>query len=130
MKKSSPMRVTVGCSCLLLVGGLLFCAVRADEPADPEPKPPLGLPPVYFPDDNLWSTAKAELGRLLYFDKRLSSDGTVYTLMDEEHDQRRDSLTEFRKAAIEHMAHIVRVNGTLSEVSGQKAIFVQGYLKK
>ena len=60
----------------------------------------------------------------------VTKDGTVYTLMDEEHDQRRDRLTEFRKAAIEYMAHIVRVSGTYSEVAGQKAIYVQGYLKK
>jgi cytochrome c peroxidase len=39
--------------------------------------PPLGLPPVPWPEDNPYSQKKAELGRLLYFDKRLSSDGTV-----------------------------------------------------
>ena len=60
----------------------------------------------------------------------LQEDGSVYMLIDEEHDQRRDGLTDFRKQAIEHMAHIVRVNGTLAEVAGQKAIYVQGYLKK
>lgn len=60
----------------------------------------------------------------------LQEDGSVYMLIDEEHNQRRDGLTEFRKQAIENMAHIVRVNGTLTEVAGQKAIYVQGYLKK
>ncbi len=60
----------------------------------------------------------------------LQEDGSVYMLIDEEHDQRRDGLTDFRKQAIEHMAHIVRVNGTLTEVAGQKAIYVQGYLKQ
>lgn len=44
---------------------------------DAEPEPPLGLPPVYYPEDNPYTKAKAELGRLLYFDKRLSSDSTV-----------------------------------------------------
>lgn len=45
-----------------------------DEP----PVPPLGLLPVIFwPEDNPYSAAKAELGRLLYFDTRLSSDNTV-----------------------------------------------------
>lgn len=44
---------------------------------DEEPEPPLGLPPVYYPDDNLYSKDRAALGKLLYFDKRLSSDGTV-----------------------------------------------------
>ena len=60
----------------------------------------------------------------------LTKDGGVFMLIDEEHDQRRDGLTEMRKQAIEHMAHIVKVKGTLTNVSGQKAIYVQGYLKK
>lgn len=59
----------------------------------------------------------------------LTSDGSLYMLIDEEHNARRDGLTEFRKQAIEHMAHIVTVNGSLSEVQGMKAIYVQGYLK-
>ena len=42
-----------------------------------EPQAPLGLPAIFWPDDNLYSDDKVELGRLLYFDKRLSSDGTV-----------------------------------------------------
>ena len=46
------------------------------QAADP-PKPPLGLIPVIWPQDNPYTPAKAELGRYLYFDKRLSSDGTV-----------------------------------------------------
>src|SRR5260370_36190730 len=41
------------------------------------PQPPLGLPPVFWPDDNPYTAAKAELGKLLFFDKRLSSDGSV-----------------------------------------------------
>lgn len=39
--------------------------------------PPLGLPPIPWPQDNPYSKEKAELGRLLYFDKRLSSDQTI-----------------------------------------------------
>jgi len=60
----------------------------------------------------------------------LTSDGGVYTLMDEEHDPRRDGLTEFRKAAAELMAQVVTVNGTLTDVEGQKALYVQGFLAK
>jgi|SRR5581483_261614 len=41
------------------------------------PKPPLGLIPVIWPQENPYTADKAELGRYLYFDKRLSSDGTV-----------------------------------------------------
>src|SRR5690349_7656701 len=44
--------------------------------ADP-PKPPLGLIPVIWPQDNPYSPEKVELGRYLYFDKRLSSDNSV-----------------------------------------------------
>jgi cytochrome c peroxidase len=38
---------------------------------------PLGLPPVHWPEKNPFSWAKVELGRKLFFDKRLSSNGTV-----------------------------------------------------
>jgi cytochrome c peroxidase len=41
------------------------------------PKPPLGLPAVIWPEDNPYTPEKAELGWLLYFDKRLSSDHSV-----------------------------------------------------
>ena len=60
----------------------------------------------------------------------LLQDGTVYMLIDEEHDPRRDGLTDLRRELIDHMADVVTVNGTLSEVEGQKAIYVQGSLKK
>ncbi len=38
---------------------------------------PLGLLPVQWPEDNPYSAEKAELGKLLYFDKRLSADNTI-----------------------------------------------------
>lgn len=38
---------------------------------------PLGLPQIPWPEDNSYSKKKAELGRLLYFDKRVSADGTI-----------------------------------------------------
>jgi cytochrome c peroxidase len=41
------------------------------------PKVPLGLPAVPIPDDNPMTPEKVELGKLLYFDKRVSKDGTV-----------------------------------------------------
>jgi cytochrome c peroxidase len=44
--------------------------------ADP-PKVPLGLPPFQWPADNPYSAEKVELGKLLYFDKRLSADDSV-----------------------------------------------------
>jgi cytochrome c peroxidase len=45
--------------------------------ADPVVEVPLGLLPIRFPKDNPYTPAKRELGRLLYYDKRLSADGTV-----------------------------------------------------
>jgi cytochrome c peroxidase len=41
------------------------------------PRVPLGLIPVQWPEDNPYSVEKVELGRLLYFDKRLSADNSV-----------------------------------------------------
>jgi hypothetical protein len=60
----------------------------------------------------------------------LLQDGTIYTLMDEEHDPRRDGLTDLRKELIENMANVVTVHGTFTDVDGQKAIYVQGSVVK
>lgn len=49
-------------------------------PTGPTPltvETPLGLEPVPIPEDNTMSVEKVALGRQLYFDKRLSADGTV-----------------------------------------------------
>jgi hypothetical protein len=60
----------------------------------------------------------------------LTEDGNLYMLMEEEHDPRRDGLTDFRKAATEHVAHIMEVTGTQAAYAGYKALYVTGYLKK
>ncbi len=60
----------------------------------------------------------------------VTQDGSVYMLIDEEHDPRRDGLTNFRQFAVDNMAYVVKVNGTLTKVDDQKALYVQGYLKK
>jgi hypothetical protein len=60
----------------------------------------------------------------------LAKDGTLYMLMEEEHDPRRDSLTDFRKTAIEHAGHIMEVTGTNWNHGGYKALYVTGYMKK
>jgi hypothetical protein len=60
----------------------------------------------------------------------LAEDGTMYMLMEEEHDPRRDGLTDFRKAAIEHAGHIMEVSGTAAQHGGYRALYVHGYLKK
>lgn len=59
---------------VLLVG--IGAQLRGGNDRDP-PKPPLGLPEIIWPEDNEYSPEKAELGRLLYFDTRLSADKTV-----------------------------------------------------
>ncbi len=59
----------------------------------------------------------------------LTQDGTLYMLMPEEHDPRRDGGVDARASASDHMGHIVEVNGTEASVSGYRAIYVQG-LKK
>jgi hypothetical protein len=60
----------------------------------------------------------------------LTKDGSLYMLMEEEHDPRRDGLTNFRQAAVEHAGHIMEVTGTQSEHAGYKALYVTGFMKK
>src|SRR5947208_3275011 len=55
----------------------LVAAFAADKKPGSEVTVPLGLLPVQWPKDNPYSKEKVELGRLLYFDRRLSADGTV-----------------------------------------------------
>ena len=51
----------------------------AGEPTFPKdgPKIPAGLVPIFWPKDNSYTPEKAELGWLLYFDKRLSADQSL-----------------------------------------------------
>ncbi|MGH7138184.1 MAG: cytochrome-c peroxidase, partial [Pirellulales bacterium] len=58
---------------VLVMAGL----VSAQEFGEKPPKPPLGLPNAFWPEDNPYTKEKAELCWLLYFDKRLSSDKSV-----------------------------------------------------
>ena len=60
----------------LLLGALVGQAAPPARAASP-PAPPLGLPPVIWPADNPYSAARVELGRNLFFDPRLSSNGKV-----------------------------------------------------
>ncbi len=50
---------------------------KPDEPAAALPEVPLGLLPLPVPDDNPLTPEKVELGKMLYFDTRLSKDGTI-----------------------------------------------------
>jgi hypothetical protein len=59
----------------------------------------------------------------------LDENGRIYLLMEEEHHPRRDGQTDLRSAAIENMGNVVTVNGTASTVSGQRALYVSGFVK-
>ena len=59
----------------------------------------------------------------------LTQNGTLYMLMPEEHDPRRDGGVDAKASAADHMGHIVEVNGTEASVGGYRAIYVQGLTK-
>ena len=59
------------------VGTLVLAAFVFAAPPVAPPNPPLGLLKVAWPADNPYSVEKVALGKLLYFDKRLSADDTV-----------------------------------------------------
>jgi cytochrome c peroxidase len=62
-----------------IVVGVLAIGDRAarSAPVAGSVAAPLGLPPVPVPADNPMSAEKVELGKMLYFDTRVSKDGTV-----------------------------------------------------
>jgi hypothetical protein len=60
----------------------------------------------------------------------LTENGTLYMLMEEEHDPRRDGLGIFRQAAVDHAAHVMEVTGTVFSHNGYNAMYVRGFLKK
>lgn len=62
---------------LTLVSLVGLQSLNTSDLQDLPPPVPLGLQPVPWPKENPYSKKKAELGHLLYFDKRLSGDGTV-----------------------------------------------------
>lgn len=63
---------------ILPLAGLLGAAlVVAQQGPKDTFKVPLGLTPIQWPKDNPYTKEKAELGRMLYFDTRLSGDNTV-----------------------------------------------------
>ena len=67
---------------MLMAGNLLFragiaLALSAATSLAADIKPPLGLLPIHWPAENPYTVEKAELGKLLYFDRRLSADNSV-----------------------------------------------------
>lgn len=59
----------------------------------------------------------------------LTKDGSLYMLMAEEHDPRRDGGVSLTATASQHMGHIVEVNGTEASVNGYNAIYIRGLNK-
>ena len=62
-------------------------------------------------------------------DRAPDQDGSLYMLMPEEHDPRRDGGVDAKASASDHMGHIVSVSGTEASVGGYRAIYVQGLTK-
>ena len=63
---------------LILAMGMILGGVPGTAAPDPDVDPPLAaLPPPPGPVDNRTSPAKVELGKLLFFDGRLSGDGST-----------------------------------------------------
>lgn len=52
-------------------------AREAEQPQPASPPVPSGLPPIPWPEDHPYSPARVELGKLLFFDGRLSANGVV-----------------------------------------------------
>jgi hypothetical protein len=60
----------------------------------------------------------------------LTDTGTLYMLMEEEHDPRRDGMGQFRQAAIDHAGQVMEVTGTSWSLNGYNALYVSGFIKK
>jgi cytochrome c peroxidase len=73
-----PSPTTLARATLLLLLSFAPAAVTQDLPPKSSDFPaPRGLPPIPWPEDNPYSPARAELGKLLFFDGRLSANGRV-----------------------------------------------------
>src|SRR3954452_24251368 len=66
------MKKTITAAGACALAALVFAA----PPVLP-PRTPLGLVPYAWPADNPYSAEKVALGKLLFFDKRISKDGTI-----------------------------------------------------
>jgi cytochrome c peroxidase len=71
------MAVRVSLAGVILAPAIFLSGLLAADQSFDYKKQPLGLMPIIWPTDNPYSPLKAELGRLLFFDTRLSIDGTV-----------------------------------------------------
>ena len=77
-------RLSLAVGLVASAGLLLFLGAQNSGAQDadgtkfpPQIEAPLGLPEIEWPEDNDYSPEKAELGWYLYYDARLSKDGTL-----------------------------------------------------
>ena len=59
----------------------------------------------------------------------LTREGTLYMIMPEEHDPRRDGGVDAKAWGSEHIGQIVEVNGVAASVGGYHGLYVQGLTK-
>ena len=88
-------------------------------------KPPLGLPAVPLPDDNPPTAGKIRLGRKLFFDRRLSRNGTLSCAMC--HVPEQGFAVNETATAVGNEGKPLRRNApTLFNVAFMKALFHDG----
>ena len=75
----------------------VWLAGGAAPPQAAAPPVPLGLPAIPWPEDNPYSPARAELGKILFFDGRLSSNGIVSCAFCHEPEHAFSGSTPFSK---------------------------------
>jgi cytochrome c peroxidase len=80
----TPTALVLTAVCCIAAGVYVWHRAHASVGAAKAPigaaitiKPPLGLPPVPVPGDNRLTAGKIALGRMLFYDKRLSVDNSV-----------------------------------------------------
>ena len=60
-----------------IIAGSRICVAQDDKPHAKLPPPSPGFPAIRFPADNPYSFERASLGKILFFDGRLSSNGAI-----------------------------------------------------
>lgn len=113
---------------LLLVPGAATAGAageRAAAAARRVATPPLGLPAVPVPPDNPVTAAKVELGRKLFFDRRLSHNGTMSCAMCHLPEQGFTNTELARPVGVEGRS-VRRNSPTLLNVAYVPALFHDG----
>lgn len=96
----------------LAASALFFDGSVAAAAEEYEIKIPLGLSSVVVPEDNSMTAEKVELGRILYFDKRLSKDDSVSCA----------SCHDPRKGFTDQLPRSVGIGGQLGGVNAPTVI--------